>query len=151
MLKVEYNKAFRSWLWLEEGYGFLFLLFVCFLAGYERNEFLLLTTLTMLVVLLWWAFYGVLLLCNGFGWMSIKEGDGVEDKYQELFRWKQLSIFWVFFSREAWKFLGSWLWWKEWMPCYENCILLREVMQIPLHHIPLLERCSLEAKLGVND
>jgi hypothetical protein len=37
------------------------------------------------------------------------------------------------------------------MPYYENPIILGEVMQIPLHHIPLLERCSSEAKLGVND
>jgi hypothetical protein len=39
------------------------------------------------------SFYGVLLLCNGFGWTSIKEGVGVEDKYQELFKQKQLSVF----------------------------------------------------------
>jgi hypothetical protein len=37
------------------------------------------------------------------------------------------------------------------MPYYENPIILGEVMQIPLHHMPLLGRCSLEAKLGVND
>jgi hypothetical protein len=35
---------------------FLFLLFLCFLVGYEHNEFLLLTTLTMFVVLLWVSF-----------------------------------------------------------------------------------------------
>jgi len=100
-----------------------------------------------------WAFSVVLLLCNGFGWMSIKEGVlSVKEKYQELFKWKQLSIFWAFFlSREMWKFLGSWLWWKGWMPYYENPIILGEVMQIPLHHMPLLGRCNLEAKLGVND
>jgi hypothetical protein len=70
---------------------FCFRSLFCFLVGYERNEFLLLTTLA--ICLLGELFVVCFCCCNGFGWTLVKEGVGVGDKYQELFRWKQLSIF----------------------------------------------------------
>jgi hypothetical protein len=33
---------------------------------------------------------------SGFSWTSIKDGVGVENKYQEFLKRKQLSIFWKF-------------------------------------------------------
>ncbi len=36
------------------------------------------------------------------------------------------------------------------MPYCDNYFILGEVMQILLHHMPLLEKCNLKVKLGVN-
>ncbi len=63
----------------------LFFLFVCFLANYECDRFLLLMALIAFMVILSANFLCCTSLRGGFGWMLIKEGASVEDKYQELF------------------------------------------------------------------
>jgi hypothetical protein len=71
--KAKYNKAFNYWWWSKEVYGlFSFLIFVWFLACYECNGFLLTTVFIVFMYILEWIFYGMLLLCGGFCWVSIK-------------------------------------------------------------------------------